>query len=107
MSALFVSCDFGVVCAYQIDNCRNETTVGCLLDLNKHEMVFFVDGVSQGPAFTGIKVPSDGLCPAFSIARGQRIKVNFGGKTDYKYAVVFFRWLLSFLSLLAASSYDR
>lgn len=60
--------------------------IGCALDLYKKEMQFYVDGKPQGPAFTGFTVPSDGLVPAVSLARSQRVRVNFG-KSDFAFPI--------------------
>eukprot|EP00698_Gefionella_okellyi_P002443 TRINITY_DN1229_c1_g1_i1.p1 TRINITY_DN1229_c1_g1~~TRINITY_DN1229_c1_g1_i1.p1 ORF type:complete len:393 (-),score=85.64 TRINITY_DN1229_c1_g1_i1:17-1195(-) len=60
--------------------------VGCALDVDKKEISYYLNGVALGVAYNNITIPSDGLFPCVSLAKRERVIVNFG-KTDFQYPV--------------------
>ncbi|XP_075479160.1 E3 ubiquitin-protein ligase RKP-like [Primulina tabacum] len=55
--------------------------IGCCIDLDCDEILFYRNGISLGVAFGGIRkmVPGLGYYPAISLSQGERSQLNFGG----------------------------
>jgi len=60
--------------------------VGCAIDFDKKEITYTLNGTALGVAFAGITIPSDGVYPCISVARRERVLVNFG-KNDFQYPI--------------------
>ncbi|XP_058006345.1 E3 ubiquitin-protein ligase RKP-like [Hevea brasiliensis] len=62
--------------------------IGCCIDLDHDEILFYRNGVSLGVAFRGIhkKGPGFGYYPAVSISQGERCELNFGAR-PFKYPI--------------------
>ncbi|KAF2284177.1 hypothetical protein GH714_019794 [Hevea brasiliensis] len=62
--------------------------IGCCIDLDHDEILFYRNGVSLGVAFHGIhkKGPGFGYYPAVSISQGERCELNFGAR-PFKYPI--------------------
>lgn len=62
--------------------------IGCCIDLDSDEILFYRNGISLGVAFCGIRkmVPGLGYHPAISLSQGERCELNFGG-VPFKYPV--------------------
>ncbi|KAL7104483.1 hypothetical protein ACP275_08G247800 [Erythranthe tilingii] len=62
--------------------------IGCCIDLDYDEILFYRNGVSLGVAFGGIRkmVPGLGYYPAISLSQGERCELNFGG-LPFKYPI--------------------
>ncbi|KAL8473676.1 hypothetical protein ACS0TY_030502 [Phlomoides rotata] len=62
--------------------------IGCCIDLDCDEILFYRNGISLGVAFTGIRkmVPGLGYYPAISLSQGERCELNFGG-FPFKYPI--------------------
>ncbi|KAM3016151.1 hypothetical protein FF2_000205 [Malus domestica] len=56
--------------------------IGCCIDLDCNEILFYRNGVSLGPAFHGIRKmgPGSGYYPAVSLSQGERCELNFGAR---------------------------
>ncbi|KAJ8765528.1 hypothetical protein K2173_014650 [Erythroxylum novogranatense] len=56
--------------------------IGCCIDLDQDEILFYRNGVSLGVAFHGIRKmgPGFGYYPAFSLSQGERCEINFGAR---------------------------
>ncbi|XP_024400550.1 E3 ubiquitin-protein ligase RKP [Physcomitrium patens] len=56
--------------------------IGCCLDLEKKEIIFYRNGISLGVAYDKIRAvdPKDGYYPAISLSHGERCELNFGGR---------------------------
>ncbi|CAA0839183.1 E3 ubiquitin-protein ligase RKP [Striga hermonthica] len=62
--------------------------IGCCIDLDRDEVLFYRNGISLGVAFAGIRkmVPGLGYYPAISLSQGERCELNFGGH-PFKYPI--------------------
>lgn len=62
--------------------------IGCCLDLERNEIVFFRNGACLGVAYDEVRAPDakDGYYPAISLSHGERCELNFGGR-PFKYPV--------------------
>ncbi|XP_012075216.1 E3 ubiquitin-protein ligase RKP isoform X2 [Jatropha curcas] len=62
--------------------------IGCCIDLDHDEILFYRNGVSLGVAFRGIRKmgPSFGYYPAISLSQGERCELNFGAR-PFKYPI--------------------
>ncbi|KAK6150498.1 hypothetical protein DH2020_015430 [Rehmannia glutinosa] len=62
--------------------------IGCCIDLDCDEILFYRNGISLGVAFGGIRkmVPGLGYYPAISLSQGERCELNFGGH-PFKYPI--------------------
>ncbi|XP_051140368.1 E3 ubiquitin-protein ligase RKP [Andrographis paniculata] len=62
--------------------------IGCCIDMDSDEILFYRNGTSLGVAFTGIRkmVPGLGYYPAISLSQGERCEINFGG-LPFKYPI--------------------
>ncbi|KAJ4847946.1 hypothetical protein Tsubulata_018544 [Turnera subulata] len=62
--------------------------IGCCIDLDSDEILFYRNGVSLGVAFRGIRKmgPGFGYYPAISISQGERCELNFGAR-PFKYPI--------------------
>ncbi|KAI4345187.1 hypothetical protein L6164_012334 [Bauhinia variegata] len=62
--------------------------IGCCIDLDRDEILFFRNGNSLGVAFHGIRKmgPGFGYYPAISLSQGERCELNFGGR-PFKYPI--------------------
>lgn len=62
--------------------------IGCCIDLDCDEILFYRNGISLGVAFGGIRkmVPGLGYYPAISLSQGERCELNFGG-FPFKYPI--------------------
>lgn len=62
--------------------------IGCCIDLERDEILFYRNGVSLGVAFHGIRKmgPGFGYYPAVSLSQGERCELNFGAR-PFKYPV--------------------
>ncbi|PIN13800.1 putative E3 ubiquitin ligase [Handroanthus impetiginosus] len=62
--------------------------IGCCIDLDCDEILFYRNGISLGVAFGGIRkmVPGLGYYPAISFSQGERCELNFGG-LPFKYPI--------------------
>lgn len=62
--------------------------IGCCIDLDSAEILFYRNGISLGVAFGGIRkmVPGLGYYPAISLSQGERCELNFGG-LPFKYPI--------------------
>ncbi|KAG9151750.1 hypothetical protein Leryth_002032 [Lithospermum erythrorhizon] len=58
--------------------------IGCCIDLDYDEIIFYRNGVSLGAAFSGIRkiAPGLGYFPALSLSHGESCELNFG---DYPF----------------------
>lgn len=56
--------------------------IGCCIDMEHDEILFYRNGYSLGVAFSGIRkmVPGLGYYPAISLSEGERCELNFGGR---------------------------
>ncbi|KAM7523681.1 hypothetical protein LguiA_013583 [Lonicera macranthoides] len=65
--------------------------IGCCIDLDRDEILFYRNGVSLGVAFDGIRkmVPGLGYYPAISLSQGERCELNFGA-CPFRYPIVGF-----------------
>ncbi|KAF7840013.1 E3 ubiquitin-protein ligase RKP [Senna tora] len=62
--------------------------IGCCIDLERDEILFFRNGNSLGVAFRGIRKmgPGYGYYPAISLSQGERCELNFGAR-PFKYPI--------------------
>ncbi|KAJ7956899.1 E3 ubiquitin-protein ligase RKP [Quillaja saponaria] len=62
--------------------------IGCCIDLDCDEILFYRNGVSLGVAFHGIRKmrPGFGYYPAISLSQGERCELNFGAH-PFKYPI--------------------
>ena len=62
--------------------------IGCCIDLDQDEILFYRNGVSLGVAFCGIckMGPEFGYHPAVSLSQGERCELNFGVR-PFKYPI--------------------
>lgn len=62
--------------------------IGCCLDLELNEIVFFRNGACLGVAYDGVRATDakDGYYPAISLSHGERCELNFGGR-PFRYPV--------------------
>ncbi|KAL0286466.1 UNVERIFIED_CONTAM: E3 ubiquitin-protein ligase RKP [Sesamum calycinum] len=62
--------------------------IGCCVDLDSDEILFYRNGISLGVAFGGVRkmVPGLGYYPAISLSQGERCELNFGGR-PFKYPI--------------------
>ncbi|KAK4382985.1 E3 ubiquitin-protein ligase RKP [Sesamum angolense] len=62
--------------------------IGCCIDLDSDEILFYRNGISLGVAFGGVRkmVPGLGYYPAISLSQGERCELNFGGR-PFKYPI--------------------
>ncbi|KAL2521490.1 E3 ubiquitin-protein ligase [Forsythia ovata] len=62
--------------------------IGCCIDLDCDEILFYRNGFSLGVAFGGIRkmVPGLGYYPAISLSQGERCELNFGAR-PFRYPV--------------------
>ncbi|KAL5555872.1 hypothetical protein UlMin_038108 [Ulmus minor] len=62
--------------------------IGCCIDLDHNEISFFLNGVSLGVAFCGIRKMGVGVgyYPAISLSQGERCELNFGAR-PFKYPI--------------------
>ncbi|KAK6150490.1 hypothetical protein DH2020_015422 [Rehmannia glutinosa] len=62
--------------------------IGCCIDLDCDEILFYRNGISLGVAFGGIRkmVPGLGYYPAISLSQGERCELNFG-RHPFKYPI--------------------
>ncbi|KAJ6908019.1 hypothetical protein NC651_018456 [Populus alba x Populus x berolinensis] len=62
--------------------------IGCCLNLDHDEILFYRNGVSLGVAFRGIRKmgPGSGYYPAISLSQGERCELNFGAR-PFKYPI--------------------
>ncbi|KAE9601286.1 putative transcription factor C2H2 family [Lupinus albus] len=62
--------------------------IGCCIDLDRDEILFFRNGNSLGVAFRGIRKmdPPSGYYPAISLCHGERCQLNFGSH-PFKYPI--------------------
>ncbi|PON50865.1 43kDa postsynaptic protein [Trema orientale] len=62
--------------------------IGCCIDLDQNEIMFYRNGVSLGVAFHGIRKMGRGYgyYPAISLSQGERCELNFGSR-PFKYPV--------------------
>ncbi|KAL6552196.1 hypothetical protein OROGR_008350 [Orobanche gracilis] len=62
--------------------------IGCCVDLDCDDILFYRNGISLGVAFGGIRkmVPGLGYYPAISLSQGERCELNFGGH-PFKYPI--------------------
>ncbi|KAI9116940.1 hypothetical protein K1719_011939 [Acacia pycnantha] len=62
--------------------------IGCCIDLDHDEILFFRNGNSLGVAFHGIRKmgPGFGYYPAVSLSQGERCELNFGAR-PFKYPI--------------------
>uniref|UniRef100_A0A7I4BXX7 RING-type E3 ubiquitin transferase n=1 Tax=Physcomitrium patens TaxID=3218 RepID=A0A7I4BXX7_PHYPA len=62
--------------------------IGCCLDLNKKQIIFYRNGICLGVAYDNIRglEPREGYYPAISLSLGERCELNFGGR-PFKYPV--------------------
>ena len=62
--------------------------IGCCIDLDHDEILFFRNGNPLGVAFRGIRKmgPGFGYYPAISLSQGERCELNFGGR-PFKYPI--------------------
>ncbi|KAG8642914.1 E3 ubiquitin-protein ligase RKP isoform X2 [Manihot esculenta] len=62
--------------------------IGCCIDLDHDEILFYRNGVSLGVAFHGIrkKGPGFGYYPALSLSQGECCELNFGAR-PFKYPI--------------------
>ncbi|KAK4485968.1 hypothetical protein RD792_008622 [Penstemon davidsonii] len=66
--------------------------IGCCIDLDSDEILFYRNGISLGIAFGGIRkmVPGLGYYPAISLSQGERCELNFG-HIPFRYPIKGFR----------------
>ncbi|XP_034901852.1 E3 ubiquitin-protein ligase RKP [Populus alba] len=62
--------------------------IGCCIDLDHDEILFYRNGISLGVAFHGIRKmgPGSGYYPAISLSQGERCELNFGAR-PFKYPI--------------------
>ncbi|CAN0912047.1 E3 ubiquitin-protein ligase RKP [Linum grandiflorum] len=62
--------------------------IGCCIDMDLDEILFYRNGVSLGVAFHGIRKmgPAFGYYPAISLSQGERCELNFGAR-PFKYPI--------------------
>lgn len=62
--------------------------IGCCIDLDRDEILFFRNGNALGVAFHGIRKmgPNLGYYPAISLSQGERCELNFGAR-PFKYPI--------------------
>lgn len=62
--------------------------IGCCIDLDRDEILFYRNGNSLGVAFQGIRKmgPGFGYYPAVSLSQGERCELNFGAR-PFKYPI--------------------
>ncbi|CAK7337924.1 unnamed protein product [Dovyalis caffra] len=62
--------------------------IGCCIDLDHDEILFYRNGISHGVAFRGIRKmgPGSGYYPAISLSQGERCELNFGAR-PFKYPI--------------------
>lgn len=62
--------------------------IGCCIDLDRDEILFYRNGNSLGVAFRGIRKmgPGFGYHPAISLSQGERCELNFGAR-PFKYPI--------------------
>lgn len=62
--------------------------IGCCIDLDDDQILFFRNGVSLGAAFHGIRKmgPGAGYYPAISLSQGERCDINFGAR-PFRYPI--------------------
>lgn len=62
--------------------------IGCCIDLDRDEILFYRNGNSLGVAFRGIQKmgPGFGYYPAISLSQGERCDLNFGAR-PFKYPI--------------------
>ncbi|XP_045825053.1 E3 ubiquitin-protein ligase RKP isoform X2 [Trifolium pratense] len=62
--------------------------IGCCIDLERDEIVFYRNGISLGVAFQGVRKmgPGFGYHPAISLSQGERCELNFGAR-PFKYPI--------------------
>ncbi|XP_050876787.1 E3 ubiquitin-protein ligase RKP isoform X2 [Lathyrus oleraceus] len=66
--------------------------IGCCIDLEQDEIIFYRNGNSLGTAFRGIQKmgPGFGYHPAISLSEGERCELNFGAR-PFKYPIEGYR----------------
>jgi Kip1 ubiquitination-promoting complex protein 1 len=66
--------------------------IGCCIDLERDEIVFYRNGNSLGVAFQGVRKmgPGFGYHPAISLSQGERCELNFGAR-PFKYPIEGYR----------------
>ncbi|KAB5556567.1 hypothetical protein DKX38_007476 [Salix brachista] len=62
--------------------------IGCCIDLDHDEILFYRNGISLGVAFCGLRKmgPESGYYPAISLSQGERCELNFGAR-PFKYPI--------------------
>jgi Kip1 ubiquitination-promoting complex protein 1 len=62
--------------------------IGCCLDLNRSQIIFYRNGTSLGVAYDNVRLlgPDQGYFPAISLSHGERCELNFGAR-PFKYPV--------------------
>ncbi|KAF8404516.1 hypothetical protein HHK36_009401 [Tetracentron sinense] len=62
--------------------------IGCCIDLDQDEILFYRNGVSLGVAFDGVckMGPGLGYYPAISLSQGERCELNFGAR-PFRYQI--------------------
>ncbi|KAF8405943.1 hypothetical protein HHK36_008021 [Tetracentron sinense] len=62
--------------------------IGCCIDLDHDEILFYRNGVSLGVAFDGVRKmgPGLGYYPAISLSQGELCELNFGAR-PFKYPI--------------------
>uniref|UniRef100_A0A2P2LBI5 RING-type E3 ubiquitin transferase n=1 Tax=Rhizophora mucronata TaxID=61149 RepID=A0A2P2LBI5_RHIMU len=62
--------------------------IGCCIDLDCDEILFYRNGVSLGVAFQGVRKmgPGFGYYPAISLSQGERCELNFGAR-PFRYPI--------------------
>ncbi|CAL0305315.1 unnamed protein product [Lupinus luteus] len=62
--------------------------IGCCIDLDRNEILFYRNGNSLGVAFRGIQKmgPGFGYYPAISLSQGEKCDLNFGAR-PFKYPI--------------------
>ncbi|KAI5582324.1 hypothetical protein BDE02_07G078500 [Populus trichocarpa] len=62
--------------------------IGCCINLDHDEILFYRNGVSLGVAFRGIRKmgPGSGYYPSISLSQGERCELNFGAR-PFKYPI--------------------
>ncbi|GAB2279360.1 hypothetical protein Dimus_014002 [Dionaea muscipula] len=65
--------------------------IGCCIDLDEDEILFFRNGISLGVAFCGIRkmLPGAGYFPAISLSQDEKCDLNFGSR-PFKYPITGF-----------------
>ncbi|XP_068642328.1 E3 ubiquitin-protein ligase RKP isoform X2 [Aristolochia californica] len=62
--------------------------IGCCINLDTDEILFYRNGVSLGVAFDKVRkmAPGFGYYPAISLSQGERCDINFGGR-PFRYPI--------------------